>query len=96
MTSLGETVNARTLETQVSHLLSHPHKEVRVLGESLKKAATSAAYNVNAESLKKLVEEIRAANPELGPRAGQELLHEVRVAPTPPTQPHPNSYQLTP
>ena len=42
-TSLGEIVNARTLETQVAHLLSHTHKEVRHLGESLKKAATSAA-----------------------------------------------------
>src|SRR5580700_881738 len=81
-TSLGEIVNARTLEIQVAHLLSHTHKEVRVLGESLKKAATSAAYNVNAESLKKLVDEIRAVSPELGARAEQELLHEVRVAPT--------------
>src|SRR5258708_3271076 len=93
-TSLGEIVNARTLETQVSHLLSHPHKEVRVLGESLKKAATSAAYNVNAESLKKLVEEIRAANPELGARAEQELLHEVRVAPTLVKYADPNSYEM--
>ena len=51
-TSLGEIVNARTLETQVAHLLSHTHKEVRGLGESLKKAATGAAYNVNADSLR--------------------------------------------
>src|SRR5579871_6610301 len=50
-TSLGEIVNARTLENKVAHLLSHTHKEVRQLGESLKKAATGAAYNVNAESL---------------------------------------------
>src|ERR1035437_8489573 len=35
-TSLGEIVNARTLESQVSHLLSHTHKEVRHLGELLK------------------------------------------------------------
>src|ERR1700692_2241794 len=55
-TSLGELVNARTLENQVSHLLSHTHKEVRHLGELLKRAATSAAYNVNHESLRKLVE----------------------------------------
>src|SRR4030088_3139228 len=81
-TSLGEIVNARTLETQVSPLLSHTHKEVRALGESLKKAATSAAYNVNADSLKKLVEEIRAVNPELGARAEQESLQEVPLAPT--------------
>src|SRR5256884_1216018 len=81
-TSLGEIVNARTLENQVAHLLSHTHKEVRGLGESLKKAATGAAYNVNSDSLRALVEEIRAVNPELGARAEQELLHEVRFAPT--------------
>src|ERR1700735_100932 len=81
-TSLGEIVNARTLETQVAHLLSHTHKEVRGLGESLKKAATSPAYEVNAESLKKLVDEIRAVNPELGARAERELLREVKAGPT--------------
>jgi thymidylate synthase ThyX len=93
-TSLGEIVNARTLETQVAHLLSHTHKEVRILGESLKKAATSAAYNVNAESLKKLVDEIRAVSPELGARAEQELLHEVRVAPTLVKYADPNPYEM--
>jgi len=67
---------------------------VRVLGESLKKAATSAAYNVNAESLQKLVEEIRAVNPELGARAEQELLHEVRVAPTLVKYADPNTYEI--
>jgi thymidylate synthase ThyX len=93
-TSLGEIVNARTLETQVAHLLSHTHKEVRVLGESLKKAATGAAYNVNAESLRALVEQIRALNPELGSRAEQELLHEVRVAPTLVKYADPNAYEM--
>ena len=93
-TSLGEIVNARTLETQVAHLLSHTHKEVRVLGESLKKAATSAAYNVNGESLQKLVDEIRAVSPELGARAEQELLHEVRVAPTLVKYADPNPYEM--
>ena len=93
-TSLGEIVNARTLEMQVSHLLSHTHKEVRQLGESLKKAATSAAYNVNADSLRVLVEEIRAVNPELGARAEQELLREVRVAPTLVKYADPNSYEM--
>src|ERR1022692_265355 len=38
-TSLGEIVNARTLETQVAHLLSQPHREVRHLGALLKQAA---------------------------------------------------------
>ena len=93
-TSLGEIVNARTLESQVAHLLSHTHKEVRVLGESLKKAATSAAYNVNAESLRDLVKEIRKLSPELGARAEQELLREVRVAPTLVKYADPNPYEM--
>ncbi len=39
-TSLGQIVNARTLETQVSRLLSHPVAEVRELGRRLRDAAT--------------------------------------------------------
>src|SRR5579862_3810866 len=93
-TSLGEIVNARTLENQVSHLLAHTHKEVRKLGELLKQAATSPAYNVNQESLKRLVEEIRTASPELGARAEQELLREVRVAPTLVKYADPNQYEI--
>jgi len=81
-TSLGEIVNARTLETQVSHLLSHPHAEVRRLGELLKKAALEPAYNVNHDSQRELVEKIREVNAELGERAARELLKDVRVAPT--------------
>jgi thymidylate synthase ThyX len=92
-TSLGEIVNARTLEMQVSHLLAHTHKEVRRLGESLKKAATSAAYNVNSESLQGLVEQIRSVDAELGARAERELLREVRVAPTLVKYADPNSYE---
>jgi thymidylate synthase ThyX len=93
-TSLGEIVNARTLETQVAHLLSHTHKEVRQLGEALKKAASGAAYNVNADSLRDLVEKIREANPELGARAEQELLREIRVAPTLVKYADPNPYEI--
>jgi len=93
-TSLGEIVNARTLENQVSHLLAHTHKEVRRLGELLKEAATSPAYNVNQESLKELVGQIRAASPELGARAEQELLREVRVAPTLVKYADPNQYEI--
>jgi thymidylate synthase ThyX len=93
-TSLGEIVNARTLESQVSHLLAHTHKEIRQLGELLKRAATSPAYNVNQESLRELVEQIRAASPELGARAEQELLKEVRVAPTLVKYADPNQYEI--
>jgi thymidylate synthase ThyX len=93
-TSLGEIVNARTLENQVSHLLAHTHKEVRHLGELLKQAATSPAYNVNQESLTELVAQIRAVSPELGARAEHELLREVRVAPTLVKYADPNRYEI--
>ncbi len=93
-TSLGEIVNARTLETQVSHLLAHTHKEVRDLGGLLKKAATSPAFNANEESLRALVAEIRAVSAELGDRAERELLREVRVAPTLVKYADPNAYEI--
>jgi thymidylate synthase ThyX len=81
-TSLGQIVNARTLEAQVARLLSHTHAEIRRLGELLKRAAREPAYNVNHEAWRRLVEEISARDAALGERARQELLKEVRVAPT--------------
>jgi thymidylate synthase ThyX len=93
-TSLGEIVNARTLETQVSRLLSHTHKEVRYLGELLKRAAISPAYNANHDALRELVDQIRSVSSELGERAEQELLREVRVAPTLVKYADPNSYEI--
>jgi thymidylate synthase ThyX len=93
-TSLGEIVNARTLESQVSHLLSHTHKEVRHLAELLKQAATSPAYNVNQAALSELVEKIRALSSDLGAKAEDELLREVRVAPTLVKYADPNRYEI--
>src|ERR1700687_5556127 len=93
-TSLGEMVNARSLETQVAHLLSQPHKEVRDLGALLKQAAISPAYNANEESLRALVAEIRAVSPEIADRAERELLREVRVAPTLVKYADPNRYEI--
>jgi len=81
-TSLGEIVNARTLENQIAHLLSHTHGEVRQLAELLKKAAREPAYNANHDAWRALVEEVRALDPALGERAAQALLKEVRAAPT--------------
>ena len=93
-TSLGEIVNARTLENQVAHLLSQPHKEVRDLGALLKQAAISPAYNANDESLCALVAEIRTVSPEVADRAERELLREVRVAPTLVKYADPNPYEI--
>src|SRR3954454_23566370 len=65
-TSLGQIVNARTLETQVSRLLSHPMAEVRELGAKLRDAATGPAWDVNAPAgaafVKKLEEFEKAAS----------------------------------
>jgi thymidylate synthase ThyX len=55
-TSLGQITNARTLETQVSRLLSHPAAEVRDLGAKLREAAIGPAWNVNGQA-----EEVRSA-----------------------------------
>jgi thymidylate synthase ThyX len=81
-TSLGQIVNARTLEMQIARLLSSPYAEVRHLGALLKDAAREPSYNVQAESMRALVEEIKAANPDLGAKAEQQLLRPTRVAPT--------------
>jgi thymidylate synthase ThyX len=93
-TSLGEIVNARTLESQVAHLLAQPHHEVRELGVLLKQAALSPAYNANEESLRALVAEIRTVSPEIADRAERELLREVRVAPTLVKYADPNLYEI--
>jgi thymidylate synthase ThyX len=93
-TSLGEIVNARTLETQIAHLLSQPHKELRALGARLKQAALSPAYNANEESLRALVAEIRSVSPEVAERAERELLREVKAAPTLVKYADPNPYEI--
>jgi thymidylate synthase ThyX len=81
-TSLGQIVNARTLETQVSRLLSDPHAEVRRLGGKLREAASGAAWNVHGAELAALQAEIAAVDPALGERAAELLTREVKVAPT--------------
>jgi len=80
-TSLGQIVNARTLETQVSRLLSHPVAEVRDLGKNLRDAATGPAWNVNAKSSTEFIAKL-AAQPELAAEAAALLAREVRTAPT--------------
>ena len=79
-TSLGQIVNARTLETQVSRLLSHPMAEVRELGRKLREAATGPAWNVSGQAGAALVDKI--ADPALAAEAANLLTREVRTAPT--------------
>ena len=81
-TSLGQIVNARTLETQVSRLLCDEHAEVRELGERLRAAGTGPAWNVHAREMTELVAELRGTHPELANHAAALLEREVKVAPT--------------
>ncbi|MFZ3210896.1 MAG: FAD-dependent thymidylate synthase [Terriglobales bacterium] len=81
-TSLGQIVNARTLESQISRLLSDRFPEVRALGESLKEAARNPAYNVNGYALRELWEEIRGRDDGWGNNVYDLLMKEVRPAPT--------------
>ncbi len=93
-TSLGQIVNARTLENQVARLLAHTHAEVRHLGSLLKQAALNPAFEVHREGMQILVDEIRNAAPVLAERAAQELLRPVRVAPTLVKHADPNRYEI--
>jgi thymidylate synthase ThyX len=92
-TSLGQIVNARTLETQVSRLLSHPMAEVRELGCRLRDAATGPAWNVQGQAGAALVEKL-AAYPDLAAEAANLLTREVRTAPTLVKYAEPNPYLM--
>ena len=93
-TSLGQIVNARTLEAQISRLLSDPHAEVRQLGERLREAAAGSAWNVQGDAMSKLQHEIAALDPVLGADAEALLTREVRIAPTLVKYAAPNEYAL--
>lgn len=93
-TSLGQIVNARTLETQVSRLLSDPHEEVRHLAELLKRAASGPAWNLNHDRYRDLVSRLRDKDQALADEAGDLLLKDVRVAPTLVKYAEPNAYQM--
>ena len=92
-TSLGQIVNARTLETQVSRLLSHPMAEVRDLGCRLRDAATGPAWNVQAQAGAAFVEKLDG-NPELAAEAANLLTREIRTAPTLVKYAEPNLYLI--
>jgi thymidylate synthase ThyX len=93
-TSLGQIVSARTLETQVSRLLSHRVAEIRDLGSKLRDAATGSAWNVNAQAATAFAEKVAAADPALAAEAAQFLTREVRTAPTLVKYAQANEYEI--
>src|SRR5580704_5726569 len=93
-TSLGQIVSARTLENQVSRLLSHTHAEVRRLGELLRRAAQEPAYNVSHAKARELLEQISSDSSDIAKRASDFLLRDVRVAPTLMKYAESNAYEI--
>ncbi len=96
-TSLGQIVSARTLETQVSRLLSSPTAEVRVLGEKLREAAIGPAWNLNARAAQGFIDKLSAAGANcasLAAEAAALFTREVRTAPTLVKYAQPNPYLI--
>ena len=92
-TSLGQIVNARTLETQVSRLLTSEFAEIRQIAEKLRKAATEPAWNVFHADAKVLCEEIGSVDGNCAERATEMLMRPVATAPTLVKYATPNAYQ---
>jgi len=93
-TSLGQITNARTLEQQISRLLTSEYKEIRDLGERLREAAAGPAWNLTHEAAKSLHDEIAQLDPALAQRAHDHLLREVHTSPTLVKYTAPSEYEL--
>jgi thymidylate synthase ThyX len=88
-TSLGQIVSARTLESQISRLLTSEFAEIRALGDRLKSAAASPAWNVTHESARVLLEEAASfsvpnadGREDFHVRLSDALVRDVKTAPT--------------
>jgi thymidylate synthase ThyX len=81
-TSLGQITSARTLETQVSRLLTSQFAEIRTLGEKVRQAATGPAWQVNGTRAAQLIDEMDAAEGVTHPALRELMLRPVRSAPT--------------
>ncbi len=83
-TSLGQIVSARTLETQVARLLSHPAAEVRLLGEKLRDASTAPTLVKYAQPSPYLIETqaelAQAAAEILAPLSSTSPFHRTPLA----------------
>jgi thymidylate synthase ThyX len=81
-TSLGQIVNARTLETQICRLLSSEFAEVRGLAHKLRSAAAGPAWNVAHDEARVLCDEVASVDAACGRAVASVLLREVKAAPT--------------
>ena len=95
-TSLGQIINARTLETQVSRLLSHPAAEVRDLGAQAARSRHRPRLERQRPGRRgNLLRSIaRRRMRELAAEAANLLTREVRTAPTLVKYAQPNDYEI--
>jgi thymidylate synthase ThyX len=92
-TSLGQIVNARTLESQVSRLLSTEFAEIRELGTKLRAAASEPAWNVLRDRLEEMAGE-GTVDPAATAEILQDLMPPVKAAPTLVKYAEPNEYAI--
>ncbi len=92
-TSLGQIVNARTLEMQVSRLLSTEFAEIRELGAKLREAASNPAWNVLRDRLEEMAGE-GSVDPAATAEILQELMPPVKAAPTLVKYAEPSAYAI--
>ncbi len=81
-TSLGQIVNARTLETQVARLLTSEFQEVRRLGERLRTAAAEPTWNPQHDAARAVLDELKAESGTRPAVLEDLLLRPVKAAPT--------------
>ena len=93
-TSLGQIVSARTLEGQISRLLSSEYGEIRALGERLRQAAASPAWNLHHAEARVLCSEALSVDKPYSERLEDILLREVKTAPTLVKYATPNQYAI--
>jgi len=93
-TSMGQIVNARTLETQVSRLLSSEFAEVRTIGDKLRSAASEPVWDVRREAAEALCGRIASLDDGLAAEAAEMLLRRVKAAPTLVKYAAPSAYLL--
>jgi thymidylate synthase ThyX len=100
-TSLGQIVSARTLESQISRLLTSEFAEVRGLGQKLKDAAAGPAWNVTHDAARVLLEEAASfsipnadGREDFHARLAEALVRDVKTAPTLVKYASPSEYTL--
>jgi len=93
-TSLGQIVNARSLETQISRLLTSEFAEIRTLGDRLRTAASEPAWNVTHAEARVLCDEVASVDADCGCRVSDVLLRDVKAAPTLVKYAAPNDYAI--